>query len=207
MSKPAHIGEALTTALPGEGNTEGSCASSPVTTPGTPRGGAQWQTAKSGGATKRRCLGREAAGTRWYMTGYVDGEGCFCVTFNRSERHALGWEIRPSFSVSQNHDRAEVLYLLRETLGCGWIRPDRSDRTLKYEVRSIPELVHKVIPHFERYPLLSGKAREFGAFADICRRMLRKEHLTRAGFARIAELAARLNASSKKRYPRSEIKV
>ena len=143
----------------------------------------------------------------WYLTGYVDGEGCFCVTFNRSGRHAPGWDIRPSFSVSQNRDRAEVLYLLQRTLGCGWIRPDRSDRTLKYEVRSIPELVHKVVPHFECYPLRSSKAREFEAFAEVCKMMFRKEHLARPGFARIVELAGRLNASSKKRYPRSEIKV
>ena len=152
-------------------------------------------------------LDGEAVDTRWYLTGYVDGEGCFCLTFNRSKRHAFSWDIRPSFSVSQNSDRAEVLNLLQQVLGCGWTRPDRSDHTLKYEVRSVPDLVHKVIPHFERYPLLSGKAREFEAFAEICKRMLRREHLTRAGFQKIVDLAKRLNASSKKRYPRSEIKV
>ena len=145
--------------------------------------------------------------TKAYLTGYVDGEGCFCVTFNRSKRHAMGWDIRPSFSVSQNHDRAEVLYLLQEIFGCGSIRPDRSDRTLKYEVRSVPELVGKVVPHFETYPLLSSKVREFDAFAEICRMMFRKEHLKPAGFAKIVELSSRLNASGRKRYPRSEIKV
>jgi hypothetical protein len=145
--------------------------------------------------------------TRSYLTGFVDGEGCFCVTFNRSKRHSFGWDIRPSFSVSQNHDRAEVLNLLQNTFGCGSIRPDRSDRTLKFEVRSVSELVHRVIPHFEDYPLLSGKAREFEAFAEICKMMLSKEHLTQVGFAKILKLSGRLNALSKKRYPRSEIKV
>ena len=145
--------------------------------------------------------------THSYLSGYVDGEGCFCVTFNRSKRHSLGWDIRPSFSVSQNRDRAEVLYLLRDTFRCGWIRPDRSDRTLKYEVRSVPDLVAKVIPHFECYPLRSSKAREFEAFAEICKMMFRKEHLVGPGFAKIVGLAALLNASSKKRYPRLEIMV
>jgi LAGLIDADG DNA endonuclease family protein len=207
VSKPAHIGETLTTAMPGEGNTEGSCASSPVTT------SEQSEVALTGRSPNLRALqnagvlDREAANIRWYLTGYVDGEGCFCVTFNRSKRHTFGWDIRPSFSVSQNYDRSEVLYLLQETFGCGWIRPDRSDRTLKYEVRSVPELVQKIIPHFERYSLLSGKAKEFDAFAEICRRMLRKEHLAQTGFQGIVELARRLNTLSKKRYLRSEIKV
>jgi hypothetical protein len=63
------------------------------------------------------------------------------------------------------------------------------------------------IPHFEAHPLLSSKARDVEAFAEIRRSMYRTEHLTPAGFAKIVELAAKLNASSKKRYPRSEIKV
>src|SRR2546422_8946108 len=71
-----------------------------------------------------------------YLSGYADGEGCFCVTFNRSKRHKFGWEIRPSFSVSQNGDRAEVLELFRKRLGCGTLRPDRSDSSA---VESCPE--------------------------------------------------------------------
>ena len=86
---------------------------------------------------------------RPYISGYVDGEGCFTVSFSPRSKLRVGWEVRPSFSVSQNHERAQVLELFRKTLGCGTLRPDRSDRTLKFEVRSVPELVAKVIPHFQ----------------------------------------------------------
>src|SRR5579884_4206927 len=111
----------------------------------------------------------ESVCLRAYLSGYADGEGCFCVTFNKSRRHRFGWEIRPSFSVSQNADRAEVLDLFQSTFGCGSIRPDRSDKTLKYEVRSVPDLVSKVIPHFEQFPLLSSKRKDFEKFAVIVR--------------------------------------
>ena len=53
-----------------------------------------------------------------YLSGFVDGEGCFCVTFNKSNRHKFGWDIRPSFSVSQNRDRSEVLRLMKKHFGC-----------------------------------------------------------------------------------------
>ena len=79
------------------------------------------------------------------------------MSFSRSARHRFGWEIRPSFSVSQNDDRSQVLELFRSTLGCGTIRPDRSDRTLKYETRSISDLATKVLPLFEQHPLRSSK--------------------------------------------------
>ena len=92
-----------------------------------------------------------------YISGFVDGEGCFCVSFQPSDRHRFGWEVRPSFSVSQNAERAELLYVIQKRWGCGFIRPDRSDKTLKFEVRDIRNLVAKVLPHFRSFPLMSSK--------------------------------------------------
>jgi hypothetical protein len=92
-----------------------------------------------------------------YISGYVDGEGCFTVSIAPRASLLTGWEVRPSLSVSQNGDRAEVLYAIQAYFGCGRIRPDRSDKTLKWETRRLEELLGRVIPHFERYPLLSRK--------------------------------------------------
>jgi hypothetical protein len=69
----------------------------------------------------------------------------------------VGWEVRPSLSVSQNGDRREVLLLLQEYFDCGTLRPDRSDKTLKWEVRNLSLPVSRIIPHFEACPLLPGK--------------------------------------------------
>jgi len=142
-----------------------------------------------------------------YLSGYADGEGCFCITFNRSKRHKLGWEIRPSFSVSQNNDRSEVIKLFKSYFGCGSIRRDRSDKTVKFETRSVGDLVEKVIPHFEKYPLISAKSRDFTAFAAICRKMHKQEHLTANGFKEIAKLSCQINTSGLKRIPRDKIKI
>ncbi|HVI72960.1 MAG TPA: LAGLIDADG family homing endonuclease, partial [Pyrinomonadaceae bacterium] len=103
-----------------------------------------------------------------YISGFVDGEGCFCVSFQPSKRHRFGWEVRPSFSVSQNADRAELLYMIQEKWECGFIRPDRSDKTLKFEIRNVSELAAKVLPHFRASPLLSSKKTDFERFARIC---------------------------------------
>jgi hypothetical protein len=47
-----------------------------------------------------------------YISGYVDGEGCFTVSISPRPTLLVGWEVRPSLSVSQNGDRAEVLLLI-----------------------------------------------------------------------------------------------
>src|SRR5438874_8060009 len=140
-----------------------------------------------------------------YITGYVDGEGCFTVSFSPRKKLRIGWEVRPSFSVSQNADRSEVLLAIRDHFGCGSIRPDRSDSTLKYEVRNINDLIERVVPHFEQYSLLSSKSKDFERFAAICKLVHRKAHLTEAGLREIVGLAMEMNVSGKRKFAAEEI--
>ena len=132
-----------------------------------------------------------------YITAFTDGEGCFCVSTNKSARHRLGWEIRPSFSVSQNKDRAQVLYLMKDYFRCGSIRPDRSDKTIKYEVRSLNDLLTRVIPHFEEYPLMSTKNESFRLFKEICLMMKNHQHRTIESIEKIRFLSRQINGECK----------
>ena len=140
-----------------------------------------------------------------YISGFVDGEGCFTVSISPRPTLSVRWEVRPSISVSQNGDRSEVLYEIQRYFDCGSLRPDRSDRTIKWEVRSLPLLVGRIVPHFRRYPLLSGKRSDFELFADICERMTRKEHRSPQGLAEIVRRAAKMNPSGKRGYRADEI--
>lgn len=117
----------------------------------------------------------------------------------------VGWEARPSLSVSQNGDRSEVLLLIQEHFACGTLRPDRSDRTVKWEIRSLPLLINRVVPHFVKHPMLSGKQRDFELFAEICERMARGEHRRPDGFMEIASLAEMMNPSGKRVYSANTI--
>ena len=112
----------------------------------------------------------------------------------------VGGEVRPSMSVSQNGDRSEVLLDIQRYFSCGTLRPDRSDKTLKWEVRSLPLLLTYVVPHFRRYPLRSGKQRDFELFAEICQRMARGEHRHASGLCEIVRLAGSMNPSGKRGY-------
>ena len=135
-----------------------------------------------------------------YISGYVDGEGCFTVSIAPRASLHVGWEVRPGFSVSQNGDRAEVLQAIEAYFGCGSIRPDRSDKTLKWETRRLEDLLDRVIPHFERFPLLSGKKSDFERFAAVCRLMAADAHRSRDGLIEIVELVRMMNPSGRRRY-------
>ncbi len=140
-----------------------------------------------------------------YISGYVDGEGCFSVSFSRREKLRIGWEVKPSFCVGQNYDRREVLDLMHEYFGCGHIRRDWSDRTLKYEVRKSEDLLKKVIPHFETFPLKSAKQQDFLRFAEICRQMQNAEHKEVCGLRAILKSAYKMNGSGKRKLTLSAI--
>ena len=140
-----------------------------------------------------------------YISGYVDGEGCFTVSFSPRPALSVGWEARPSLSVSQNGDRIEVLLSIQRYFSCGTLRRDRSDRTVKWETRSLPTIATRVLPHFRRYPLLSGKQLDFELFDDICRRMCRGDHREPAGMAEIVRLAAKMNPSGKRGHRAEKI--
>src|SRR5436190_2365563 len=135
-----------------------------------------------------------------YISGYADGEGCFTVSISPRAKLLVGWEVRPSFSVSQNGDRAEVLHALQAYFGCGSIRPDPGDRTLKWETRRLEDLLGHVIPHFRAFPLLSGKRLDFERFAAICMLMADGAHRRRDGLIEIVTLARAMNPSGKRRY-------
>jgi LAGLIDADG endonuclease len=142
-----------------------------------------------------------------YISGYADGEGCFTVSIAPRRTLRVGWEVRPSFSVSQNGDRAEVLYALQAYFGCGSIRPDRSDKTLKWETRRLDALVERVVPHFMRYPLLSAKQRDFERFALVCRLMADGEHRSRQGLLKIVSIVREMNPRGRRRYDADELLV
>lgn len=135
-----------------------------------------------------------------YISGYIDGEGCFTVSISPRPTLRVSWEVRPSLSVSQNGDRSEVLLDIQRYFDCGTLRPDRSDRTLKWETRSLPLIVERIIPHFRRYPMRSGKQRDFELFAGICERMARGEHRLLEGLREIVRLAGAMNPSGKRGY-------
>ena len=140
-----------------------------------------------------------------YISGFIEGEGCFCVSFQPSKRHRFGWEVRPSFSVSQNADRAELLFEIQRMWECGFIRPDRSDKTLKFEVRNSKDLATKVLPHFQQYPLFSSKQADLKNFTKVCELVSCGRHLERESFGEIVRLAMEMNPSGKRKYNGNEI--
>lgn len=140
-----------------------------------------------------------------YISGYVDGEGSFLISFSPRKKLKSGLEVRPSFSVSQRKDRNQVLYAMKNYFHCGTIRFNSSDGTEKYEVRSLEDLIVKIIPHFKKYKLLSSKQKDFEKFCEVCEMMKIKEHFNQEGLIKIINLACEVNACEARRIPKENL--
>jgi len=141
----------------------------------------------------------------WYITGLIEGEGCFSVSFNLREKLKIGIETRPSFSISLGKRDLFLLKLIRNYFRCGGIRYSRADRTYKYEVRSVIDLVKKIVVHFERYPLCGAKKEDFEKFAQICKMVHTNLHLSKKYLPKIIELAYEMNPSGKRKYTKEKL--
>ena len=74
-----------------------------------------------------------------------------------------------------------------------------STTDLKYETRSLNELLTKIIPHFEKFPLQSSKQKDFEIFKKVLTMMEKKEHLDKKGWNKILDLAGQTNRRKSRR--------
>jgi hypothetical protein len=133
----------------------------------------------------------------FFVTGFTEGEGSFYVGISLRVRNKTGFEIRPSFSLSQNEKEKKLLYLVKEFFHCGSIRFNKRDKTLKYEVRSLSDLQNKIIPHFQKFPLRGEKKRDFKIFKKIIKMISCQEHLKKEGLRRIVRMVQKMRIRNK----------
>ncbi|AAO89742.1 homing endonuclease [Coxiella burnetii CbuK_Q154] len=136
----------------------------------------------------------------WYVSGLTEGEGCFSISFNFRKKLKIGIETRPSFSITLNQRDLPLLKEIHSFFECGAIRFSRGDRTYKYEVRSVKDLVKRIIPHFDNYPLRGGKQKDFRYFSEICKKIHTNFHLNKQHLIEIIKMAYLMNPSGKRRH-------
>ena len=140
-----------------------------------------------------------------YITGFTDGEGCFSVSFNLRAKLKTGIEVRPSFSISQNKRSLDILKEIKDYFGCGFIRFSKKDQSYKWEIRSVDNLIKKIIPHFQSFPLRASKKKDFDIFSKVCEMINQSKHLNKNLLAEIIESSYKMNTSGKRKYKKAEL--
>ncbi len=149
---------------------------------------------------------------RGWVIGFVDGEGCFSIGFVRQGDRAgrkgyrTGYQVSHDFVVTQGASSVECLHELREFFGAGKVYVNRRsdnhrEHLHRYSVCRRQDLLERIIPFFQQYPLRTAKRFDFAKFAYCVELMAGNHHKTREGLAEIAEIVTTMN----RRKPRHEL--
>jgi hypothetical protein len=82
---------------------------------------------------------------------------------------------------------------IKSFFGVGIIKINNSRKSVSYRVQSYKDLNNVIIPHFEKYPLISQKQADFLFFKSVIELMNNKDHLTTEGFNKILAIKASMN--------------
>ncbi len=127
-----------------------------------------------------------------WITGFVDGEGCFYIGINKHPEMTAGHQVLPEFTVVQHERDVQILYAFKEHFGCGVVRKNHGDR-MAYRVRSIEHLLERIVPFFVKHPLKSKKRADFEKFRRVLLMMEAGDHLKPEGVEEIRRIAAQMN--------------
>ena len=141
----------------------------------------------------------------YYITGFIDGEGSFCVSFGFHKTLSRRVEIRPEFEIELRADDSKVLNRIRQAIGCGKVYKLNYERYgwyphIKLKISNNKDLTKYLIPFLDKYPLQARKAQSYKLFKEVVQMVARKEHLTDAGFKRITVLRNKMRKLGKKHF-------
>ena len=143
----------------------------------------------------------------FWVTGFVDGEGCFSIQFVKNKKYKLGISVRISFSIGQSNRSKEMMERIA-LFFCQRSKNIRSDKSLlKYETKNLNHILQTIIPHFQKYPLQSNKKNDFLAFSKVCVLLQQKSHLTNRGLKQILDIEYQMNLNLEKKTRRGNTKT
>jgi hypothetical protein len=126
-----------------------------------------------------------------YLTGFVDGEGCFSLSIYKQGKNLTGWQVKPIFSISLHNKDIKLLEAIQRTLKIGKIYKHGVD-SIQYRVSSLKNL-QIITDHFDSYPLITQKSVDYLLFKQAITIIKNKEHFSIEGLLKLVGIKATLN--------------
>ena len=144
----------------------------------------------------------------WFVTGFLDGEGCFLLTIFRDTKRSIGWQAQLWFSVTLDKKDEALLIAFKNYFNmAGYIAKHRED-SLIFRASSKEDLI-VVINHFNKYNLITQKRADFELRNKAFYIVQNKGHLTMKGIEKLVAIKSSLNRGlsdeSKSAFPNASL--
>jgi hypothetical protein len=147
-----------------------------------------------------KAIPREKA---FYITGFVDGEGSFNISFRKRDDYLIGWKITPVFNISQKEE--QILAIIKHHLNCGTLR-FRKDGVWVYEVENKNAIQTQIIPFFKKFSFLSQKKKkDFVRFQKIVSILESHKSTSLSDLVNILTLLDEIESKNSRKFTNTEI--
>nr|QCW06910.1 hypothetical protein [Drechslerella brochopaga] len=133
-----------------------------------------------------------------WLAGFVSAEGCFFVGISKSSTIKIKANVQLEFNITQHSRDYLLMKNLVEYLNCGKVY--KKNNVSNYRLSKLSNLTEKIIPFFEKYPLIGTKSNDFEDFCTVVEMMKEKKHLTLEGLEQIRKIKARMNTGREKSF-------
>lgn len=136
--------------------------------------------------------------TPQWLSGFIDAEGCFYILISKSKLYKTGASVQLQFSITQHSRDAELVYMLKDFLKCGFIKTGKKQPVVVLTVTKFTDIQNIIIPLFKDKNTLQGaKLHDYLAFLEVAKIMEDKTHLTSIGLERIIKIKEGMNSNRK----------
>jgi hypothetical protein len=125
-----------------------------------------------------------------WLAGFTSGEGCFYVKITKAKTK-IGERVQLIFQLTQHIRDEELIRSLIQYLDCGGVTLSISH--LDFRVTKLEDILTKIIPFFEKNPVLGVKFKDYQDFIQVARLMEDGQHLTLEGFEKIRRIKLGMN--------------
>nr|QBM09621.1 hypothetical protein [Dactylella sp.] len=132
----------------------------------------------------------------WWLVGFASGEGCFFINISKSATK-VGARVQLIFKITQHTRDIQLIKNLISYLDCGRLNQPSGYDYVEFFVQRFAGITDKIIPVFERYPLLGAKLKDYEDFRKAVELMKSKAHLTLAGLEEIKKIKSGMNFKRK----------
>lgn len=148
-------------------------------------------------ATTRPLVSLREIGHPYWLTGFIDGEGCFSINIKKynyklnKERTDKVWL---TFQITQHSRDALLMESIVKYLNCGRVSNRSSIPAVDFLVNRYMDIDSKIIPFLLKYPLDGVKQKDFKDFCLIANFIGKLEHLTVEGVEKIKKIKNGMNS-------------
>ena len=144
---------------------------------------------------KQNCINKISTLHPYNVTGYFDSEGCFNISIYKNPKMKIGFSVTFSVEMKQHYNSLNVLKSIKNFFeDKGHISfSNKNKSVMRFKISNLNDIINVVIPHFDKYPLITSKNLNFNDFKKAIFIIKSGEHLTENGIKKLMEIISLMN--------------